>query len=82
LDCKEYVAATRAIDDLGVTVQITDVDALNSAAELAWRRNLRFFDAVLVNRAMERGIPLLTSDRKLATAVGTLAPIELLRGVP
>ena len=82
MDCKEYVAATRAIDDLGVTVQITDVDALNSAAELAWRRNLRFFDAVLVNRAMERGIPLLTSDRKLATAVGTLAPIELLRGVP
>ncbi len=82
LDGKEYVATTRAIDDLCVTVQSTDVDALDSAAELAWRRNLRFFDAVLVNRAMERGIPLLTSDRKLATAVGTLAPIELLRGVP
>jgi predicted nucleic acid-binding protein len=82
LDGKEYVAATRAIDDLGVAVQITDVDALESASELAWRRNLRFFDAVLVHRAMERGIPLLTSDRKLATAVGTLAPIELLRGVP
>jgi predicted nucleic acid-binding protein len=37
---------------------------------------------MLVHRAMERGIPLLTSDRKLATAVGTLAPIELLRDVP
>ena len=37
LDGKEYVAATRAIDDLGVAVQITGVDALESAAELAWR---------------------------------------------
>lgn len=82
LDGKEYMAATRAVDDLGVAVHSTDVDALEVAADLAWRRNLRFFDAVLVNRAMVRGIPLLTSDRKLVNAVGDTAPVEILRGVP
>ncbi len=76
------MAAARAIDDLGVVVHPSDAGALESAAELAWRRNLRFFDAILVHRAIERGVPLLTSDRKLVNAVGGIAPIEVLRGVP
>ena len=60
----------------------TDADALERAGELATRCTLRFFDAVLVDRALQRGMPLLTSDRKLANAVGTAAPVEILRGIP
>ena len=77
------VAETRAgVTDLGITIHGTDADALERAGELATRCTLRFFDAVLVDRALQRGMPLLTSDRKLANAVGTAAPVEILRGIP
>lgn len=71
-----------SIDDLGITIHGTDADALERAGELATRCMLRFFDAVLVDRALRRGMPLLTSDRKLANAVGAVAPVEILRGIP
>lgn len=82
LSAAQYRAAVRSIDDLGITIHSTDADALERAGELATRCTLRFFDAVLVDRALQRGMPLLTSDRKLANAVGTVAPIEILRGIP
>lgn len=82
LTATQYRAAVRSIDDLGITIHRTDADALERAGELATRYTLSFFDAVLVDRALQRGMPLLTSDRKLANAVGTVAPVEILRGVP
>ncbi len=42
---------------------------------------MRFFDAVLVDRALQRGVPLLTGNRKLVNAAGDTAPVEILRGV-
>lgn len=81
LTAVQYRTAVRSIDDLGITIHGTDADALERAGELATRCTLRFFDAVLVDRALQRGVPLLTSDRKLANAVGTVAPIEILRGI-
>jgi predicted nucleic acid-binding protein len=82
LSAAQYRAAVRSIDDLGITIHSTDADALERAGEFATQCTLRFFDAVLVDRALQRGMPLLTSDRKLANAVGTVAPIEILRGIP
>lgn len=82
LTAVQYRAAVRSIDDLGITIHGTDADALERAGELATRYTLRFFDAVLVDRALQRGMPLLTSDRKLANAVGAVAPVEILRGIP
>ncbi len=82
LDGKEYLAATRSIDDLDITVHVTDGDALERSAELAWQRSLRFFDAVLMDRALVEGLPLLTSDRRLVNAVGVTGAVEILRGVP
>ncbi|MGH3697839.1 MAG: type II toxin-antitoxin system VapC family toxin [Pseudonocardiaceae bacterium] len=82
LSVAQYRAAVRSIDDLGITIHGTDADALERAGELATRCMLRFFDAVFVDRALQRGMPLLTSDRKLANAVGTVAPVEILRGIP
>ena len=82
LEGKEYLAATRSIDDLDITVHVTDGDALERSAELAWQRNLRFFDAVLMDRALVEGLPLLTSDRRLVNAAGATGSVEILRGVP
>lgn len=82
LTTAQYRAAVRSIDDLDITIHRTDADALERAGELATRYTLRFFDAVLVDRTLQRGMPLLTSDRKLANAVGVVAPIEILRGIP
>lgn len=82
LTAAQYRAAVRSIDDLGVTIHTTDADALERAGTLATRYMLRFFDAVFVDRALQRGMPLLTSDRKLVNAVGNIASVEILRGVP
>lgn len=81
LDRDEYLTAVRAIDDLGITVHTTDVDALERAAALAAERMLRIFDALVVDRALERGITLLTSDAKLCRAVDGFLSTELLRGI-
>lgn len=79
---KEYVAANRAVDDLGIKVHLTDVDALERTAELAARRMVRFFDAMLIDRALVADLPVLTSDRRLANAIDGLVTVEILRGVP
>lgn len=79
---EEYMAASRSVDDIGVTIHITDAAALERAAELAARLMLGFYDAVFVDRAIEEGLSLLTSDRRLANAVGTAVPVEVLRSGP
>jgi predicted nucleic acid-binding protein len=76
----QYLAAVRTVDDLGLVVHATDVDALDRAAALAADRNLRLFDALIVDRALERDLPLLTSDAKLCRGVEGLLSTELLRG--
>lgn len=81
VDPEDYVTLVR-LDDLGVTVHPTEVDAIERAANLAVTRNLRFFDAVIAERALRAGLPLLTSDKKLSNAVAGLVPTQILRGVP
>lgn len=81
INADEYLAAVRSIDDLGIAIHETDADSLERAGVLAVQYTLSFFDAVLVDRALQRGTSLLTSDRKLANAVGHTAPVEILRGV-
>lgn len=43
--------------------------------------SLRMFDALFVQAALERGIPLLTADRRLCQAAAGLVPTQLLRGI-
>lgn len=80
LTVEEYVAAARSLDDLGLVVHITDADAVERAAALAASRNLRFFDAVIADRALQQGLPLVTTDRKLVHATVGLLRVEMLRG--
>jgi predicted nucleic acid-binding protein len=77
----EYLAAVRSVDDFGVKVHPTDVDAVERAAALAADYSLRFFDAQIVDRAVVEGLTLLTSDKHLCNAVAGFAKTELLRGV-
>lgn len=81
LDRDQFLAAVRSLDDLGVTVHATDVDALELSAALAADRQLRVFDALVAHRAIHRGLTLLTSDARLCRAVDGLLSTELLRGV-
>lgn len=74
---EEYFAAVRSIDDIGIRVHVTTADMLESAAELAVRRNLRFFDAILVAWALELGMTLLTADAKLCNAVARVVRTQL-----
>lgn len=71
----------RAIDDLGVTVHSTDVDALERAAQLSASRMVSVYDASFVELALQRDLPLLTSDAKLVRAVAGLLSTELLAGI-
>ncbi|MGH8575048.1 MAG: type II toxin-antitoxin system VapC family toxin, partial [Gammaproteobacteria bacterium] len=59
LSAAQYRAAVRSIDDLGITIHGTDADALERAGVLTTQCNLRFFDALLVDRTLQRGMPLL-----------------------
>lgn len=77
----DYVAAVRAMDDLGVSVHPSDADSVVRAADLAASRSIRFYDAVFVDRALQQRLPLLSSDAKLCRAVDGLLSTELLRGV-
>ncbi len=79
LDRPRYLSAVRAIDDLGVVVSDVDVDTVERAADLAARRMLRVFDALVVDHALQRGVTLLTTDAKLVRAVDDLLSTELLR---
>jgi len=51
------------------------------AAALAADRSLRFFDALFIDLALEVGVPLLTSDARLARATAGLIDTVLLRGI-
>jgi predicted nucleic acid-binding protein len=77
----QYLAAVREIDDLGVVVHPTDVAALVRAATLAAERSLSVYDALLADRALMSGLPLLTADARLCRGVEGLLSTELLRGV-
>jgi predicted nucleic acid-binding protein len=77
----EYLDAVRFVDDAGITVHWTSAERLERSAALAADRNLRFFDALFVDRAIERGLPLLTGDAKLCRAVGGMLSTELLQGM-
>lgn len=76
-----FATLARAIDDLGILAHITDADVLERGARLATSRNVAVYDAIVVVRAMELGIPLLTSDQRLCRAVDGLVQTELLQGV-
>lgn len=78
---EDYLAAVRTIDDLEIVVHATDADALGRAAAYAADWNMRFFDAVVVDAAVERQLTLLTTDLKLCNAAGDRISTELLRGL-
>jgi predicted nucleic acid-binding protein len=71
----------RSAWDLGVTVHQIGADHLERAAGLAVRLTLRMYDAVFAQLALDRGIPLLTTDAKLCHAIEGVVKTELLRGV-
>lgn len=77
---EDYVAAARSIDDLKIKVHVTTADVLEQAAELAGRRMIAFFDAVLVAWSVELGMTILTSDAKLCSAAAGVARTQLLVG--
>lgn len=81
LNRAQFLSAVRSLDDLGVVMHGTDVDALERAAVLAADRNLRVFDALMVQRAIDRDLPLLTTDARLCRAADALVSTELLRGI-
>jgi predicted nucleic acid-binding protein len=81
LDRDEFEAATRVIDDLENEVHPTDPARLQRAVALAARQPLRMFDALFVQAALDRELPLLTADRKLCRAVRAVASTELLQGL-
>ncbi len=78
LDRRDYIAATRSLDDAGIRVHVTNADVLERAAELAVDRNLRFFDALLVAWSLELGITVLTNDKGICNAVAGVARTQLL----
>jgi predicted nucleic acid-binding protein len=78
---QEFTAAVRVIDDLGVLVHQITADRLEQAANLAVQHTIGMYDALFVQLARERSVPLLTSDARLGKAVGAVVPIELLRGI-
>lgn len=80
LSREEFTAAVRVIDDLGVVVHEVTADRLEQAADLAAQKMLRMYDALFVQLAIERKLPLLTADVKLSNAASGLVEIELLSG--
>jgi len=79
LDLGDYLAAVRAIDDLDVEIVAVTADHLERAAALAGQYSLSIFDALVVACSVETELPVLTSDARLANAVGHVAQIRLLR---
>lgn len=75
------MAAVRLIDEFGVKIHAVNADVLERAADLAVRLTLRMYDAVFAQLAVDRGIPLLTTDVKLCHAVEGVAETVVLRGV-
>lgn len=75
LSVEHYRAGARAIDDLGIVVEPMGPDELEQCAVLAYEKNLSFFDAVFVFRALLTGLPLLTADNRLSRAADGLVDI-------
>lgn len=74
----------QAVDDItahGVEVRTTLAPALLRAAALAADVDISVYDAVFVELALSEGVPLLTTDARLARAVSGLVSTEVLRGV-
>ena len=82
LTLEEFTAAVRVFDDIGVTVDLTTVDRLERAAQLAAGKMLGMYDALFVQRARELSLPLLTSDARLGRAVDGTVQVEVLRSLP
>jgi predicted nucleic acid-binding protein len=80
LDRGGYLVAASLLDDLGLARPV-DAPALARAAELAVDRNLRFFDAVFADLALQEDAPLLTSDGSLARALAGVVDVRVLRGI-
>lgn len=76
----DYLAASTVLDDLEL-VRRPDSVGVERAAALAADRSLRFFDALFIDLALEVGVPLLTSDARLARATAELIDTVLLRGI-
>lgn len=81
LSVREFVSAARHLDDIGIVIHPTDTDALARSARLAAERSLRLYDALVVDRAITRGLPLLTTDLRLCRAIVGMLSTEMLRGV-
>jgi predicted nucleic acid-binding protein len=64
----QYLAASRTVDDLGIPVAAMGVDDIEACAALSADRNIAFFDAVFVQRALITGAALLTADKGQAQA--------------
>jgi len=72
-DCR---AAVRIIDDFEIPVDPLTAHVLEASAMLAVEHNLRFFDAVFLQRAATADLILLTPDRPLGR-VAELAGVQL-----
>ena len=76
----EYTKWVRIVDDIGVSIYSTGVDDLERAARLSATRSLSTYDALFADRALIRGIPLLTADARLYRALSGLLTMVLLDG--
>lgn len=81
ISLKDFVAAARSLDDLGLQIHICGPDILERAAQIAGSRMMRFFDALLVAWSVELGLTILTTDKNLTSAAAGLARTRLLAGV-
>lgn len=61
----DYRAAVRIIDDFEIPVEPLTADMIEASAVLAVKHNLRFFDAVFLQRAASASLTLLTTDQPL-----------------
>lgn len=80
LDRQGYVAAAGLLDDLDLPRPV-DAIALRRVAQLCARHQVRFFDGLFVDLALQENVPLVTADARLQRAVGTLLRVDLLRGI-
>lgn len=68
LTTDDYRAAVRIVDDFEIPFESLTADVIEASALLAVEHNLRFFDAVFLQRTVEADLVLLTTDGGLAGA--------------
>jgi predicted nucleic acid-binding protein len=76
----DLVDAVSSLDQLGLVVHHTDGPTMERVTRLSVTRGISPFDAAYVELALRTGLPLLTSDGRLARAVGDVLSTDLLRG--